>query len=247
MNVQPLVVQTDENRWLAWLREHALQIMAVLIWVGVIGIVYLYMNRNDLTLPQVGRALESFMTDNWFGPLVFFFVVVVLRPFTLVPIMVFVAIGGYVYGVGVGFVLSMVTASAAAIIPYYFGRLFPVDLDKDRPKTGRFSMIAVARDLARFLQRNAFEALVTLRMFGPYDVGSFVAGNLRIPLGQFLAATTVGNIAWIYAFVALGAALEDISEAGDVSVNIELIVSSVVVLVISFAVSRYLRSRVNAG
>jgi len=245
--VQPLVAQSDENRLTAWLREHALQIIAVLFWIGVIGLLYVFMDRNDLTLPQIGRELESFMTDNWFGPLVFFLVVVVLRPFTLVPIMVFVAIGGYVYGVWLGFALCMVTATASAVLPYYFGRLFPVDLDSEGPQRSRFSMIAIARNLARFLQRNAFEALVTLRMFGPYDVGSFAAGNLRIPLPLFLAATTVGNITWIYAFCALGAALEDISEAGDVSVSSELLVSSLVVLVLSFAVSRYLRRRVNAG
>lgn len=245
--MRPIAATTGENRLTAWLKEHALQIAAVLTWVGIIGLVYLFMNRNDLTLIQMVRALETFMIDNWLGPVVFFVVVVIVRPFTLVPIMAFVAVGGYVYGVGAGFALCMVVATFASLIPYYFGRLFPVDLDAKRRTRGRFSMVAIARDLARFVQRNAFEALITLRMFGPYDVGSFVAGNLKIPLRLFLAATFVGNIAWIYAFVALGAALEDISDAGDVSVNTELIASSLVVLAISFAVSRYLRRRVNAA
>ncbi|PJF23269.1 MAG: hypothetical protein CUN56_01785 [Phototrophicales bacterium] len=229
-----------------WVQQRIFQIIAVFFWLGMITAMYTYIEANNLTLAQVIEQMETTMRENWYGVLIFLFVMIVLRPFTLIPALVLAALGGRVFGLWWGFLWGMLGATISAIGPYYFGWLFAT---RDVPET-TFTTPGVRRMMhkaARFMYRNAFASLLALRLINaPYDIVSFVAGNLKLPFRIFLLATFLGNISSIYGFTALGAAVEgDITEQ-NFSLNAELVFSSVVVLLLSAGFAWLLRRRQRA-
>jgi uncharacterized membrane protein YdjX (TVP38/TMEM64 family) len=220
------------------LRCYLPQIMTILVWVGTIGGLMYVLRTQHLTLIQLAEEVELFIADHWYGPLIFL-LVFLIRPFTLIPAILFVAIGGRIFGAGLGFVYGLTAMTASAIIPYYAGRLFAGELDAGE-NLGKFRR--AAQRIARFLRRNAFEALVTLRMaYVPYDITSVVAGNIHVPLRVFINATIIGNLSVVYTFAALGAALDgDLSE-GNFSVNYTLVALSVASFFAGLFIARRLR------
>ena len=226
-----------------WFQQRLLQIGAVVFWLGMITLMYLYMEANHLTVAQLIEQMETTMRDNWYGALIFLFVMIVLRPFTLIPALVLAALGGRVFGVWWGFLWGMIGATISAIGPYYFGRLFA----SRHVDESTFTTPGVRRMMhkaARFMYRNAFASLLALRLINaPYDIVSFVAGNLQLPFRVFLWATFLGNISSIYGFTALGAAVEGDITDQDFSLNAELIFSSIVVLLLSALIAWILRRR----
>ena len=88
--------------------------------------------------------------------------------------------------------------------------------------------------------------LLTMRLlYLPYDAVSVLAGNLRIPFWKFALATATGNIGGTFAFVGLGASIEGDLASGQLSLNPGVLVFSLLVLVASLALSRYLNRKEN--
>lgn len=227
-----------------FVRRHSMQIIAVLFWLGMIMTILHVMRQNDLNFLQFLRQLEDTMRDNWYGPLLFIFVFVIARPFTLVPVTIFVMLGGRIYGVGLGFVYCMIGLNLTAILPYYFGLLFTrkevASLDVV-PAPGWRSM---GGRIERFLRRNSFESLLAMRLSSlPFDLTSLIAGYIAMPFRVYMGATFLGNIATAYGFAALGASVEGDIYDGQYSINSELLISSVAVLLFSLFISLYLRRR----
>lgn len=226
------------------IKRHWMQIIAVLFWLTMIALILHVMRRNDLNFLQFLGVLEDTMQENWYGPVLFIFVFVVARPFTLVPVTVLVMLGGRIYGVGLGFVYCMIGLNLTAILPYYFGLLFT------RREVGTLDVVpapgwrSVSGRIERFLRRNSFESLLAMRLSSlPFDMTSLVAGYIAMPFGAYMGATFLGNIATAYGFAALGASVEGDIYAGQYSLNSELLISSVAVLLLSLLVSLYLRRR----
>ncbi len=222
--------------------RHALQIGAVLFWFVMVGVIYAYMDANQLTFNALVDQIETTIRDHWFGPLIFLFIFVVLRPFTLIPAIVLAAMGGHIFGLKWGFIWGMIGKTLSAVMPYYFGRLFNTD---DTPRAINTSGVrGVAARVERFLQENTFESLLAMRLVNvPFDIVSFMAGYMSMSFKLFMLATFLGNLSSVYGFAALGASLEGNLVEGDYSINQELAISSVIVLALSAVISVYLRRR----
>ena len=223
--------------------RHGLQLGAALFWLCMIALIFIYLDANQLTFNQLIDQVEATIRDHWFGPLIFLLIFIILRPFTLIPAIVFAALGGRIFGVTWGFVWGMVGKTLSAVLPYCFGRLF----NRDETAASAFKapgIRGVAARVERWLQENAFESLLAMRLVNvPFDIVSFMAGYITMPFKLFMLATFLGNISSVYGFAALGASIEGDLLEGDYSINIELVVSSVVVLALSALVSVYLRRR----
>jgi uncharacterized membrane protein YdjX (TVP38/TMEM64 family) len=225
-----------------WVKRHGFQIGAVVFWLAMIVVMLSYMNANALTLPQFVAYIEFVMRENWYGPVLFLLLFIFLRPFTLIPAIVLAALGGRIFGLGWGFVYGMIGKTMTAILPYLFGRLFANSVEHRRFTTRRPRH--VADRVANFLQQNAFESLLAMRLINvPFDLVSFMAGSMALSFRWYMLATFLGNISSVYGFAALGASIEGDILKGDYSINAELVVSSVVVLVLSAALAVYLRRR----
>lgn len=232
-----------------FIRRYGLQAAAVTFWLGAVLVLYYVLQAKNITLSQLADQLETEMAAHWYGPVIFF-VVFLVRPFTLIPGIAFVALGGVIFGFGGGFVYSLLSLTASAIIPYQAGRLFAAEIEaEDTPDTseapGRFRRIM--QRMAQFIRQNAFESILALRLaYAPYDIVSVVAGNIHVPFRVFLLATFVGNISVTFTFTAIGVSLEggvfdERLQASDEG----LLLSSIVVFVFSIAAARYLRRDVN--
>jgi uncharacterized membrane protein YdjX (TVP38/TMEM64 family) len=226
-----------------WIKLYLAQITAVFIWLGVIALLFALLYRREMTPVEALARAEHFMAFYWYGPVIFF-VLFILRPFTLIPGIVFVALGGRIFDMWPGIVYGLLAMTLSAILPYYVGTLFaregkrPDELGKVRQMGQR---------IARIMRGNPYEALIALRMVNlAYDVTSFTAGNLRTDFRVFMRATLLGNVFIVYAFTSLGASLEGDLRTGDLRVEPTLVISSLLVLAASVTLSRILRRRMQA-
>lgn len=226
-----------------WLQRRFLQLLGVAFWLAMILGLYLYLDAQSLTLGELLARFEATMRDHWYGPALYLLAFVFVRPFTLVPAVIFAALGGRLFGVGWGFVYALVGKTLTALLPYYLGRAFARrGMDTTGFTTpGRQQFI---RRVALFLQRNAFESLLAMRLINlPFDIVSFIAGTIRVRWRVFMLATFLGNISDVYAFVALGASVEGDLMAQEIHINAELVASSVIVLLVSAGIALVLRRR----
>lgn len=224
-----------------WLKLHFTKVGAFFFWIAMIALIYYKLDASDQTLKQFLLTAEYRMTTEWYGALTFLALFAVVRPFTLLPTMIFLALGGRIFGLGWGFIYGTIGMTASALIPYYTGRLFQKDVPdgQDGGPVKRF----IGR-MAQFLRMNAFEALVMMRMTHiPYDMVSFTAGGLSVPFRTYLLGTFLGNLPATYPFVALGASIEGSLFDGNYVLNQALLISSVVVFGLCVAISKSMRRR----
>lgn len=223
-----------------WIKLHLHQIMAVLLWIGLIIGLYLYLNAHNLTLVEAAKQVEELMAENWYGPVIYL-IIFILRPFTLIPAIVMVAVGGRIFDIGLGFLYGLTFMSLSAIMPYYAGTIFARG-KKRRDEINKARQ--VARRIGQIIKDNPYESLIALRMTNfVYDIVSFVAGNLGVRFRVFFRATVLGNISIAFAFASLGASLEGDIYSGDLRIDPVLAISSLLVLAISAGVARFLRKR----
>jgi uncharacterized membrane protein YdjX (TVP38/TMEM64 family) len=224
-----------------WLKMHRLKLLALLFWVILVLVVRQVMQTQNITFAELTNQLGDTLTGTWYGPLLYI-VAYLLRPLVLFPASLMTALAGNVYGLGWGFVIGLIAGTLSAGIPYAVGRWFsrddnPLDNDESASRLRRFT------DL---MKENPFQAVLTMRLlYLPYDAVSVLAGNLRIPFWKFALATAVGNLGGTFAFVGIGASIEGDLASGQLSLNPGVLVFSVVVLIASLALSRYLNRKEN--
>lgn len=223
------------NRLLGWTLQHRGKMVILLIWVaGLVGL-RMYMDANALTFGDITSQLESHLSDYWYGPLLYF-LIYLLRPLTFFPGTLLTILGGSVFGIGWGFVLSLVGGTLSAVVPYAIGRWFSAEYaDSQEAKTRLQRFVGM-------LRQNPFQAVLIMRLiYLPYDAVNVLVGTLRIPFITFIAATVVGNLAGTLSFVSLGASIEGGLASGDFSFEPTMLLVSVLIIVVSLLVSRLLR------
>lgn len=224
---------------LKWLRAYVLQISAVAFWIGMIAFIFYTLDANNLTLGEFLTDLENHIQSAWYGIIAYLILFAVFRPFILVPTIIILALGGRIFGLIPGFLIGSLGMSLSAIIPYYAGRIFYSKGTEVEPVG---VMRRFARRVSKFLRKNAFEALVVMRMTHvPYDGVCFAAGYIKVPFNRYWWGTFVGNIPAAYPFAALGASIEGDLLTGDYSLNEGILASSVIVFVLSMVLAWAIR------
>jgi uncharacterized membrane protein YdjX (TVP38/TMEM64 family) len=128
------------------------------------------------------------------------------------------------------------------MVAYFIGRYFGQGLikeDQDDPSS-------LVQKYANRLRRNSFETVLIMRfLFLPYDLVNYLCGFLRIRWQPFLLATALGSIPGTIAFIAFGASvdLSRLETEGLPPPNPWVLGLGVVILVVSIAISRYLKKR----
>jgi uncharacterized membrane protein YdjX (TVP38/TMEM64 family) len=225
--------------FITWLKTHRLKLLALLFWAGLVLLVRQMMQTQDISFAELTNQLGAVLTDTWFGPLLYI-VAYLLRPLVLFPASLMTALAGNVFGLGWGFVIGLIAGTLSAGIPYAVGRWFSGD---ENPLADRDAASRLRR-FADLLTDNPFQAVLTMRLlYLPYDAVSVLAGHLRIPFWKFALATATGNLGGTFAFVGLGASIEGDLASGQLSLNPGVLVFSLVVLIASLALSRYLNRK----
>lgn len=185
-----------------WIQIHAQKLIALVFWVILIAGYQWYANVNHLSPLQVVQQLLDFMTNGFWGPIIYI-VLYAIRPLILFPSTVLTLAGGFVYGPVLGVVYTILASNISSTIAYFVGHFFGEGMLKD---DGSDNLI---QRYARRMRENSFETVMIMRfIFLPYDAVSYLAGFLRIKYWPFILATALGSIPGTMAFIGFGASIE---------------------------------------
>jgi len=188
---------------------------------------------------SLGALLLRFATGPW-GALAIL-LAYALRGVVLFPSTILTLFTGWALGPWWGALVAWLGVLASAAVAYGAARWVRRDRG-DVPRRdatpGRW-----ARWEAR-LQARAFEAILIARLASmPGDAVNVVAGASRAPFTPFLSATALGGAPGLLAVVLAGASLEGAFDADGVQIRVELLTFSLVLAVLAFGVSAWLRRR----
>jgi uncharacterized membrane protein YdjX (TVP38/TMEM64 family) len=219
------------------IRERGRKLAALMFWLALVAGYQLYFWQRGITPLDAAQILVDFMSTSAAGPLIFvaFYALsrLVLFPATLLTIA-----SGYVFGPVPGVVLTVLGSNAAASVCYLMGRYFGDGLLDSEKKVG------VVQRYAEGMRNNGFESVLLMYLvYAPLDLVGILAGFLRIGWKPFVLATMLGLIPATLSWVLLGASIETDLTGGIPRLEPAMLFASVVLLVGSLLLSRYLRRR----
>lgn len=235
----------DSLRWTRrtelW-RAHAQKVIAIGVWLLLLGGYALYYRIQGLTLAQsLQQLLALFATP--YGPLLY------LLSFLVRPLLFFSAgllciLGGAIFGAGstANFLFAlgcaMVGVVASAIISFAIGRFLGQGIFV---RSHNAPSDLVSRYTER-LRQNGFLTVLTMRLLLlPFDLVNYLAGFVAVDWKAFTLATAIGLLPSTLAFVSFGAAL-DVSQltTGKLPLlDYKLIALAVVLFALSLLSSRW--------
>lgn len=220
----------------SWFQAHAQKLIALVFWVLLIVGYQWYANVNHLSPLQVVQQLLDFMTNGFWGPIIYI-VLYAIRPLILFPSTVLTLAGGFVYGPVLGVVYTILASNISSTIAYFVGHFFGEGMLKDDGSDG------LIQRYARRMRENSFETVMIMRfIFLPYDAVSYLAGFLRIKFWPFILATALGSIPGTMAFIGFGASIERFDGALP-KLNPVTLGFSFVIFIVSIILSRTFKKR----
>jgi uncharacterized membrane protein YdjX (TVP38/TMEM64 family) len=219
-----------------WFQAHARKLTALLFWILLIAGYQWYANANQLSPLQVVQQLLDFMTNGFWGPIIYI-LLYAIRPLILFPSTVLTLAGGFVYGPVWGVVYTVIASNISSTIAYFIGHFFGEGMLKDGGSDG------LIQRYARRMRENSFETVMIMRfIFLPYDAVSYLAGFLRIKYWPFILATALGSIPGTMAFIGFGASIETFDGALP-KLNPVTLGFSFAIFIVSIALSRMFKKR----
>lgn len=223
----------------SFLKQHGTRLIALLFWLSLIIGYWVYSQQNDLTIGESIRQVAGWLTGSWYGP-VLYIVIYALRPLFFFPATLVSILSGFLFGPVGGVVYTVLGSNSSAMLAYGVGRYFGqgvLDVEKSS---------GLIQKYAQRLRENSFEAVLIMRLiFLPYDLVHYIAGFLKIDWKAFLLATIIGTIPGTISIVLIGASFGTMDEllAGEINLNPVALGVSVVLIVVSIAISRFLKRR----
>lgn len=220
-------------------RRHGQKVLGLLFWAIVLGGYWFYTRSNDLTAVESARQLAGVLTASTAGPLIYIGVYV-LRPLILFPATIITVLGGFLFGPLWGVLYVIIGSNSSAMVAYLVGRFFGSGLlDSEEGAS-------LAQRYAVRIRANSFESVLLMRLiFLPYDLVNYLSGFLRIDWKAFLLGTAIGSIPGTISFVLLASSFGTLDELlnGELALNPTALTISVVLIVVSIALSRILKRK----
>lgn len=230
---------TDKRpAWRTLARQHGQKVLALGLWLLVVGAGVLYTSTNDLSVLELLTQSVRWLLHPWYGPLLYL-AIYTFRPLLLFSATVITVLAGALYG-PLGIVWVIVGSNLSATVAYGVGHFLGQGI-LDRP--GAESVI---QRFAVRLRQNSFETVLVMRfLFLPYDLVNYLAGFLRIGWRPFIVATALGSLPGSVSFVLFGASieLEELFMGRLPSLNAWTLGASLLVFGISLGLSRLFRQR----
>lgn len=219
-----------------WFQVHAQKLIALLFWVLLITGYQWYANGNHLSPLQIVQQLLDFMTNGFWGPIIYI-VLYAIRPLILFPSTVLTLAGGFVFGPVLGVLYTILASNISSTIAYFVGHFFGEGMLKDDGSDG------LIQRYARRMRENSFETVMIMRfIFLPYDAVSYLAGFLRIKYLPFILATALGSVPGTMAFIGFGASIQTFDGALP-KLNPVTLGFSGAIFIVSIALSRIFKKR----
>ena len=220
----------------SFLHKHGQKLIALVFWAVLLGIYQWYAYTNHLSPLQVVQNLLDFLTQGFWGPLIYI-LLYAIRPLILFPSTILTLAGGFVFGPVLGVLYTIIASNISSTIAFFVGRFFGEGMLKDDGSDG------LIQRYARRMRENSFETVMIMRfIFLPYDAVSYLAGFLRIKFWPFILATALGSIPGTIAFIGFGASIESFNGALP-KLNPVTLGVSVGIFIISIALSRLFKKQ----
>ena len=222
----------------SFLRKHGVKLVALIFWLGLIGSYWAYTRANNLTAADSIRQVANLLTSTAWGPLIYI-ALYILRPLIFFPATLVTLLSGFLFG-PIGILYTIIGSNSSALLAFFVGQYFGKGLLDSEESAG------LVQRYAQRMRDNSFETVLLMRLlFLPYDLVHYVAGFLRIDWKAFLLATIIGSIPGTISFVLLGGSFGTLDALlqGEISVNPWALGLSIGLIVISIALSRFLKRR----
>lgn len=230
--------QTKQSPLSVFWQRHWTKGIALVFWLIVLGSYYWYTRQNNLSLADSVKTIANLLTNSLSGPILYM-IIYAIRPLLFFPATVLTLLGGFLFG-PIGILYTIVGSNASAMVTFSIGWFFGQDFLDDEERTG-----VIQRYIQR-MRENSFETVLIMRLiFLPYDLVNYASGFLKINWQAFLVATAVGSVPGTASFVLFGASFGTLEEllAGDIRLNPVTVIASIIIIGISFALSRYIKKR----
>lgn len=225
----------------SFLRRHWQKLMALSIWVLLLGCYFWYSATYNVGLIQLLLQLIDLMRTSVYGPLIYI-VIYAIRPFTFFSAGILTVAGGFLFGPIWGVPYTLIAGSLSATVAYFIGRYFGASLLDDSSSTGM-----VARYASRLRQDSFMTVLIMRLVLLPYDFVNYLCGILGIRYRAYIIASVIGSVPGTIAFVLFGASVKDIDKLlldGEFpSLDLRVLGASAVIFVLSIALSRYFKKQ----
>ena len=138
-----------------------------------------------------------------------------------------------------GILYTIIGSNASAMVAYSIGRYFGKGVFEENDA-------GIMQRYAQRMRQNSFQTVLIMHLiFLPYELVNYAGGFLQIDWKAFLAGTALGSVIATISIVLLGSSFGSIDElfAGDVHLNPITLGSSVFLIGLSIALSRYIKKR----
>lgn len=229
-------ISTKKPALSRWLQKHMPKLIALVFWAAWVGVYQWYAKTNHLSPLQVMQQLLAFLTNGFWGPIIYI-ILYAVRPLIFFPSTVLTLAGGFVFGPFLGVLYTIIASNISSTIAYFVGRFFGEGMLKDDGSDG------LIQRYARRMRENSFETVMVMRfIFLPYDFVSYLAGFLKIYYWAFILATALGSIPGTMAFIGFGASVESFDGVLP-KLNPVTLGFSLAIFILSIALSRAFKKR----
>lgn len=236
MPSQQLSPKAPSHRAPFW-RRHSAKLIALVFWLTLLGGYGWYTQTNNLTLTDSVRQVAAALADSTAGPLIYI-MLYIARPLIFFPATLMTVLSGFLFG-PIGILYTIVGSNSSALLAFFVGRYFGQGLLESADDSA-----SIINRYTKRLRENSFETVLLMRLlFLPYDLVHYIAGFLRIDWKAFILATAIGSIPGTISIVLLGTSFGTLEELlnGRITVNPWALAISVLLIVGSIALSRYLK------
>ena len=187
-------------------KEVKKDILKVLIFIAVLAIILVQVEKVAEWIFIQGPEKVKLFFDQfiYFAPILFV-LLCILANMILMPLAIFVFISAIVFGPIIGFLLSILSIGLSAAINFFLG--------KEIKET--FFIHKIMNKKIKFIQKHinkhGFGLVLALRFIGVYfDVMSYAAGMTKIKFKDFLFASILGSLPYIFIYIYAGNRLMNI-------------------------------------
>ncbi len=223
-------------------RAHNQKIIAVLIWLLLLGSYIIYYQRNGLTVETSLRQLLA-LFDTPYGPLLYL-LSFLIRPLLFFSVGVLCIMGGIIFGTGslmhllLALAYAVVGVICSAIISFGIGRFLGNGIVPEMDGTrGEILQRYAAR-----LRRNGFLTVLTMRLvLLPFDVVNYLAALMAVDWKAYFLATAIGILPSTFAFVSFGAAIDmsQMAMGQTPQIDAKMILPAVLIFGLSLLISHW--------
>jgi uncharacterized membrane protein YdjX (TVP38/TMEM64 family) len=224
----------------SWLATHWPKLVALALWIVLVGAYAWYAQVNQLGPLAAAGALIDILRTSTYGVIIYI-LIYALRPLVFFSAVLLTLLGGALYGPIWGVLIVIIGSNLSAMVAYGVGRYFGQGM-----LAGENSAGTVQRYAER-MRNNSFETILIMRfIFLPYDLVNYLGGLLHINWRAFLFATALGSIPGTISFVLFGASIEGDFDGSLPTMNPWVLLISVALFLVSLGLSRYFKGRERA-